>query len=91
MQLLPPIVSQARHYIEVAGLDPDTEILLLKGYGLLREKRFPVPAGREDAARMIYSLYDQELFAFVLLLTGRNTEFDRFTSQFPAIFDVKKT
>jgi hypothetical protein len=49
-QLSPSIVTQARHFIQVAGLDPDTETLLLNGYGILREKRFPVSVGQEEVA-----------------------------------------
>lgn len=78
-QLRPPIVAQARYYIELAGLDPEKETLLLNGYGILRE----------EVARPVNTMTDQKLFAFVLLMYGRRTEFDRFTEQFPVIFDAK--
>ena len=91
-QFSPPTVAQARHYIQIAGLDPDKESLLLNSYGILREKRFPVPQGQEEAARTVNKLGDHHQFAFVLLFCGKRTEFDRFTRQFPEIFDpaVKK-
>lgn len=79
-QLSSSIIAQARHYIEDTGLDPDKETLLLNGYGILREENI----------HLVNTMGDQELFAFVLKLYGREAEFDRFTRQFPTIFEVKQ-
>jgi hypothetical protein len=91
-QLSPSTVVQARHYIQIAGLDPDKEKLLLNSYGILRENRFPVPPGQEEAAHTVNKLGDQRQFALALLLSEKHTEFDQFVQHFPNIFDssVKK-
>lgn len=79
-------MGQAKSYIEIAGLNFDEEALLVNYYGVLVERRFPVPEGLEDNAGVVKRLGDQQLFAFALLLTGKREKFDAFTHRYPHMF-----
>lgn len=88
-QLDPNTIDLAKKYIQTIGLDPDNEPELVKSFGIMRERRYPVPPGLEENAHIVNRLSDQNIFAFALLLCGKREQFNEFIPRYPHLFGLK--